>query len=518
MRQPQHDSQDVIQALEDLVGENYRDITFYPFEGEEIYAPYETATIFVNEIIANAEPNFVAKNFTAVKAAMIEAGLWMHIITTLHLHADMVVDETRPEVQTLNEAERRMSEAGERYQEAISTPTRPEDENLLYLWQTVSATPAYAAILSKHLEEMRQAGDNHERAGAHNRAARNAFMKMGVIVVKLTNAAKTKTNGPRPSRRQAQRCLYGARQAMLEYNEAQELIHASKPVRKHPSIANDDETDREVREMVDTMKLEGVDFMLSVNPQHPDRSMVAYVDDDVYRVKHAADEYPDSVDSAIAEHHAARLMESTKHAAEHHPESEHLVNDWAHNMLNNAIAELHRVERTGFAEMIQLLRAADPNPLTVREAAKEAVIHGNSGADLLMQLSPEQDGQTSDHQAIRVISAAHDAGLQKGQLHAICAIMGKTPQQMGISPRTVSVEQMLEILEACPVEMHSHQVMTIAKILGVDREDYRLIQWIEEYCDGEDDEDDEEYEDDDEYEDEYEDDAENRELDPRSIH
>ena len=490
MQQPQHDSHDANDALENLIDENYSSIDFYVFEGEEIYAPYETAVIFVNEMIANAELNFVAKNFIAVKAAMTEARLWMHIITTLHLHADLEVDETRPEVSTLNEAQRRMSAAADRYQEAISTPTRPEDQDLLHLWRAVSAPSAYAAILRKHLEEMKQAGDNQEHAGAHNRAARNAFMNMGKLVVKLTNAAQAKTGGPRPSKRQAQRCLYGARQAMLEYDDAQELIDATKPVRKHPSIAHDDETTLAISEMVDTMRLEHVDFTINLNPQHPGQSLVAYLEDDAYRVQHAADEYPEDVDADIAEQHAVSLMQSTQHAAEHHPESEDLINDWAHNMINNAIAELHYVDRKRFAEMIQLLHEADPNPLTVREAAKEAVIHGNSGADLLMQLSAENHHQTSDQQAATVISAARDAGLQEGQLRAICAIMGKTTQQMGISPPTVSVEQMLKILGACPVEMHSHQVMTIAKILGVDKNDHRLIRWIEEYCDDENDDED----------------------------
>ena len=60
--------------------------------------------------------------------------------------------------------------------------------------------------------------------------------------------------------------------------------------------------------------------------------------------------------------------------------------------------------------------------------------------------------------------------------------MGKTAQQMDITPASVSTEQMIAILNACPKEIHPHQVMTIARLLGVDREQEQLHFWIEHNC------------------------------------
>lgn len=479
---PQNESQEALGALMDLGIEAQRTEMFYLCEGDEIYAPYETASIFVNEIIAHAEPSFTAGNLIAVRAAMIELGLWMEQIDSLHIDADVEVDETRPEVRALKEAMARTAEAALRYKEAVSTPTKPGEEELLMIWRAVTAPSAYAAILHKHLEEMRLAGDDDERAGAHNRAARNAFLHMGVLIIRLTEAAKAKTGGPRPSRRQAQRCLYGAREAMIEYEQARELFKATRPIRRHTSITRDEHTDRSVQEIVATMKEEGSDFIISANVDEPGRSLVVYLDDEAYTVKHASDEYPEGFDWMLAQAHAVRLMQFAEHAEEHDPGAEDRINQWSGDMVNNAVADLHHVDREAFSEMIQLLREADPNPLTIREAAKEALIHGNSGADLLLRLSPEREDRPTDKQAAHVIKAARDTGIDPARMRAICAVLGSTPEEMHMERPTVSTEQLIEILDACPVELHAHQVMTIAKILGTDQWDEDLHDWMEEWC------------------------------------
>ena len=60
--------------------------------------------------------------------------------------------------------------------------------------------------------------------------------------------------------------------------------------------------------------------------------------------------------------------------------------------------------------------------------------------------------------------------------------MGKTTQQMDINPGTVSTEQMIAILDACPKEMHPHQVTTIARLLGIDIDQELIRLWIEQNC------------------------------------
>ena len=58
---------------------------------------------------------------------------------------------------------------------------------------------------------------------------------------------------------------------------------------------------------------------------------------------------------------------------------------------------------------------------------------------------------------------------------------------MDIHPANVSTEQIIAILNACPKEIHPHQVMTIARLLGVDRDQEQLHSWIEQNCDTHDD-------------------------------
>ena len=479
---------DLREALEGKYGE---DGMFLPYVGEETYAAYETALIFINEIIANAEPNFVARNSTAVKAAMIEASLWLRTLTRLHMYAGLAVDESRPEAATLKQAQDRMLAASERYREAINTPTRPQDQELLDLWQLASAPSAYAVILRQHIEEIRLAGDDQQRAGAHNLAARNAFLKMGILVVELTETAKIKTGGPRPSHRQAQRCLYGARQAMLEFQEAHQLIKNTRPLRMHESIAGDAEKSREAQEMVAEIRQEGKSHHITIDVQHPEQSLLAYEDDYVYRVKRIADEYPAETDSSVAEAHALSLETHARYHAEHHSEqATETISRWAEMTFSNAIADLHRVSRTEFTRMTRLIHEASQNPLATREVAKETVIHDNSGADLMLQLAMQNINPVTDQQADIVIRTARDAGIPEGQLQAICSIMGKTPQQMGIEPVLTPTARLIEILDACPMELHPHQVLTIARILGANQNDDDLDQWISENCGVEDEDDD----------------------------
>ena len=483
MPEPESDEPNDIEALVSILEDNLQeDGIFYQFENEEIYAPYETALTFINEIIANAEPNFVAKKFIAVKAAMIEAGSWMRIITRLHLHTDLEMNEHRPETQTLFDAQDRMLKATARYDEAITAPTSPQDEDLLYLWQLTSASSAYAAMLRKHLEKLEQAGSDEKRAAAHNIAARNAFLNLGIFVAKLTEAAKTKTAGPRPSNRQAQRSIYGAREAILDFKNAKELINATKPVRRSVSLKDDDITEI-TREMINTMRLDGADHIINLDPQHPDRSLLLYDDNHVYRVKRVTDEYPLNTSIETAEAHTIIFMETIEELPGLTTETVEQIRLWSEITYNNTIAGLHSINRAGFAEMIRLIQEADSNPLTVREVTQEAIIHGNSGTDLLFLLSPQETDLVSDQQATQVINAARSAGVQDSQLRAICSAMGKTAQQMDINPASVSTEQMIAILDACPKEIHPHQVMTIARLLGVDREQEQLHLWIEQNCD-----------------------------------
>ena len=164
-------------------------------------------------------------------------------------------------------------------------------------------------MLSKHLQEIEQAGNDEKRAAAHNIAARNAFVNLGIFISNLTEAAKTKTAGPRPSNRQPKDAFTAhAKQSSISKSR-KELINATKPVRRSVSLKNEDITEI-TREMINAMLLSGADHTITLNPKHPIEAYSFTMTTTSTGRNRVTDEYPPGTSIETAEAHTITLLQT----------------------------------------------------------------------------------------------------------------------------------------------------------------------------------------------------------------
>ena len=451
---------------------------------------------FIQAMIAQAEQQAAGNRTPAVCAAMIEAWSWF-----LHLEDEDPEDdededdlETEPDQygetpdghDTLRRAEERLGEATLRYAGHLSgwDPEQGDRMPLLKLWRSVMAPPGYIAMLRHHLAALHE-NENAGLTGGHNMAAQNMAASLYDQLNEITHLSRLKTSGPRPSVRQMQRCENEIRNALREFNQAESLIRRTRSIRFHPAM--DAAHFNEGREMARTLADGDEKYTISLNPEQPAESIIAYSGGACIWVKRIIDHYEDDDAEETAIEHALAFMSMHQHTAEEHgagAAEQH--QELARMLCYNIAADMQQVDREEFAEMILAMRQANNDPLAVREAAREAMLHGSSGLDLLFSLADENQAPTTMEQAQAVINAARETGLNDGLMRALCNVMSADPNAVGVPTPEARPEMVAEALELCPMELHRHQATKIAHTLGASEQDPAIAQWIDKYCEDED--------------------------------
>ncbi len=471
---------------------------------------------FIQAIIAQAEQQAVGNRTPAVRAAMIEAWSWLLNLEDMDLEErepddryledseEMDPDpcgETSAGYDTLRRAEERLGEAALRYASHLSgwDPEQRDGMPLLNLWRSVVAPPGYIAMLRHHLAALSESEEAGLTSG-HNMAAQDMAVSLDHQLGELAQMSRLKTSGPRPSVRQMQRCMNEIRNALQEFGQAENLIRRTRTIRFHPAM---DAADfNEGQEMARMLAGGDEKYAISLNPGQPAESIIAYDAGSCIRVKRIVDHYEDNDEAEIASEHALAFISMSEHTAEEHgARAAEQHRELARMLCYNIAADMHQVDRGEFAGMIQAMRQANNDPLAVREAAAEALLHGSSGLDLLFSLADEDEDPPSIEQAQAVINAARETGLNDGLMRALCKVMRADPDMVGAPALEVRAEMVAEALEMCPMELHQHQATKIARTLGANEEDPAIAQWIDRRCSDAGEEDDDEDEEDAGYED-----------------
>lgn len=451
-------------------------------------ATMNAAPLFVDEIIAQAEPLFQAGNRTGLAAALIEAHSWLYHVENLAKQFSVIDDhQEAPHQQALHNAFQRLTDASIRYRET-ATQGPPHNFSLMLLWRACIAPSAFSAMLNHHIDVLRQSDDINQ-ARNHNHAAHGVALTITKQMKTLDTIASAQTTGPRPSQRQITRCLNSARDALRSYHEAKPDIDRTRPIRQSAAISATREAAPYVEEITQQMIDDGHDYAIDLNADEPEMSIIAYRSAPFIKVKFIIEHYGPDVDADTAQQHAESFIELNDHVKEEHgPEAatEHMR--IASMVCMNAIAGLHQLNRNDFDGFIETLRFLNDDPIAIRHAASDAVLHGTSGIDILFEYAtPIQDLTTTPEQAELVISAARDAGFSNGKLRAICGALRVNPASMGIPSPSTKAADLILALQICPVDLHPHQVVTIARHVGADPDDPQIIQWIDKFCINDDD-------------------------------
>ena len=436
------------------------ELQYHPEESE---AAQRAAGDFIQEMIAQAEQHALNNRTPAVCAALIEAWSWLFHLADQDnlgyldyyglpddLDDDDLDDDRRPPGYTvLSQAQERLGQAALRYAEHLRRwdPERMDGMPLLGPWRSAVAPPGYIAMLRHHLDALSREGQSTLAQG-HSLAARDMAASLKHQLNKLNRMGRTGTGGSRPSNRQMQRCMNSIRRALQEFSQAEDLIRRTRPVRFHPEMDHD-RLDRGW-ELAGRLAEGEEKYTISLDPDRPQESIIAYDGGWCIRVKRIIDHYEeDGQDTwGIAMEHALALMSMT----EEDPTGQR--RRLAEMLHDNVAMGMHGVDRDEFLMMVESMRRANGDPLAVREAATEALC-GSSGLDLLFALAEEERAATAE-QAQAVIGAARAAGLNEGLMRSICRVMNADPGTVGVAGPQANPEDIAEALEMCPAALLPH--------------------------------------------------------------
>jgi hypothetical protein len=242
----QENTEDTLETLMEMTGEyGHRPVMQNETEvsPEELTARLETAPEFIDSIVAFAEPEFARGNHIAVAAAMMEGYSWLESVetlTTISMAYDDDDDENNGEAQ-LRRANERLASSASRYEPSITAYHKPHSTEEVTLWRKIAAGQAFADMLNRHTEGMKQGETTEDwRASGHNLAANAASYTVADIKNQLNQmASRSRSHHRRGTKnwaKQAALSLEAVTAALQGYNDAEDVRQRTTTIRIHEEI------------------------------------------------------------------------------------------------------------------------------------------------------------------------------------------------------------------------------------------------------------------------------------------
>ena len=262
---------------------------------------------FVNTMLKEAERHDEMNNGMGVMATLGMA--YQHI---LFLDPE---DRVRENAEDLSRSERELSRILAKFHASIerhgdwifraSRVPKEVTEPTMSFYLAMSGITGYADAVRHHILAMSKADTTREEAEGNNLASQGLMESMK----HLTSKGNQDSPGTEWAQEASNRATDAALKAQTAYDGAKEDRDNFAPARFTDSIAGNDQDQETAQEMVDQMRKGPTDCIIYTPEKDPTphRSLTAYRDQAVIRVKRISEPYPDDYPLGEARKHATPM-------------------------------------------------------------------------------------------------------------------------------------------------------------------------------------------------------------------